>query len=46
MTIIIQKQQEVYCNTIRDEPALTDAGAVANFDPANNKVSSKFKQKK
>ena len=46
MTIIIQKQQEVYCNTIWDEPALTDAGAVANFHTANNCASFKFKQKK
>ena len=29
----------------RDEPALTDTGAIANFYAANNSVSFKFKQK-
>ena len=29
----------------RDEPALTDAGAIANFHAANNSASFKFKQK-
>ena len=29
----------------RDEPALTDAGAIANFHEANNSASFKFKQK-
>ena len=29
----------------RDEPALTNAGAIANFDAADNSFSFKFKQK-
>ena len=29
----------------RDEPALTDAGPIANFHTADNSVSLKFKQK-
>ena len=29
----------------RDEPTLTDAGAVANFHAADNRASFKFKQK-
>ena len=38
-----QKNQEVYGNTIRDEPALVDGCAVANFP--GNSASFKFKQK-
>ena len=43
---IIKKYQDVYGNMNQrwDEPALTDAGGVANF-PCNN-ASFKFKQKK
>ena len=29
----------------RDEPGLTDAGAIANFDATDNSASFKFKQK-
>ena len=43
--IIIEKRQEVYGNTKKNEPALTDAGAIANFHAADNSASFKFKQK-
>ena len=38
-----KKNQEVYGNTIRDEPALADGCAVAKFP--GNSASFKFKQK-
>ena len=41
--IIIQKHQDVYGNTYRDETALTNAGTVDNFP--GNSASFKYKQK-
>ena len=39
------KTSGIFWQYYRDEPALTNAGAIVNFHAANNGSSFKFKQK-